>query len=88
MKTAEMESIFVEHGSTDRTAELLGQFHKKRNSYWYLPFSRNFEKEAVMYAGMRAARGDHVAVMDADLQDPPEYIPLMLQTLKNGETNK
>ena len=85
MKTAEVEIIFVDDGSTDRTAEILGQFHKKRNSYRYLSFSRNFGKEAAMYAGMQAARGEYVAVMDADLQDPPEYIPLMLQTLKKGE---
>lgn len=85
MKTADVEIIFVDDGSTDRTAKILKQFHKKRDSYRYLSFSRNFGKEAAMYAGMQAARGDYVAVMDVDLQDPPEYLPLMLQTLKKGE---
>ena len=84
MKTARVEIIFVDDGSTDGTLELLKQFHRRSRFFRYLSFSRNFGKEAAMYAGMQAALGDYVAVMDTDLQDPPEYIPLMFQTLKKG----
>ena len=72
MKTARVEIIFVDDGSTDGTLELLKQFHRRSRFFRYLSFSRNFGKEAAMYAGFRAASGDYVAVMDADLQDPPE----------------
>lgn len=85
MQRAEVELIFVDDGSTDRTLSLLMEFHKRNEKWRYLSFSRNFGKEAAMYAGFQAARGDYVAVMDADLQDPPEYIPLMYQTLRKGE---
>ena len=85
MKTAKVELIFVDDGSSDGTLELLQQFHRRSQNFRYLAFSRNFGKEAAMYAGLQAAAGDYVAVMDADLQDPPEYIPLMFQTLKKGE---
>ena len=51
----------------------------------YLSFSRNFGKEAAMYAGFCNAKGDYVAVMDADMQDPPSLLPEMLQILETGE---
>ena len=51
----------------------------------YLSFSRNFGKEAAMYAGFQNVKGDFVAVMDADLQDPPQLMPEMLEIIKSGE---
>ena len=51
----------------------------------YISFSRNFGKEAGIYAGLKAAKGDYVATMDADLQDPPSLLPEMLELLLSGE---
>ena len=63
------ELIFVNDGSRDRTLEILKELSEKDPHVIYLSFSRNFGKEAAMYAGFCNARGDYVAVMDADLQD-------------------
>lgn len=79
------ELIFVNDGSRDRTLELLKELSEKDPHVIYLSFSRNFGKEAAMYAGFCNARGDYVAVMDADLQDPPALLPEMLQKLESGE---
>ena len=73
------EYIFVDDGSTDRTLEIL-----KRSGVRYISFSRNFGKEAGLYAGLCAAKGDYAAVMDVDLQDPPELLPEMYECLKSG----
>lgn len=62
----------------------LRQLSKKQNVH-YLSFSRNFGKEAALYAGLKEANGDYVTVMDADLQDPPELLIEMIQTLEQGE---
>ena len=85
MQRAEVELIFVDDGSTDRTLSLLMEFHKRNEKWRYLSFSRNFGKEAAMYAGFQAARGDYVAVMDADLQDPPEYLTQFPKSRKDRE---
>ena len=69
------ELIFVNDGSRDRTLEILKELSEKDPHVIYLSFSRNFGKEAAMYAGFCNARGDYVAVMDADLQDPPSLLP-------------
>lgn len=69
------EFIFVNDGSRDRTLEILKELSEKDPHVIYLSFSRNFGKEAAMYAGFCNARGDYVAVMDADLQDPPSLLP-------------
>ena len=79
------ELIFVNDGSRDRTLEILKELSEKDPHVIYLSFSRNFGKEAAMYAGFCNARGDYVAVMDADLQDPPALLPEMLQKLESGE---
>lgn len=71
------EYIFIDDGSTDKTLEVL-----KRNKVKYISFSRNFGKEAGLYAGLKAAKGDYVAVMDVDLQDPPELLPQMYEILQ------
>lgn len=67
------ELIFVNDGSRDRTLEILKELSEKDPHVIYLSFSRNFGKEAAMYAGFCNAGGDYVAVMDADLQDPPSF---------------
>lgn len=78
----EYELIFVDDGSTDKTLITIKLFAENNKNVVYFSFSRNFGKEAAMYAGFCNARGEYVAVMDADMQDPPCLLPEMLQLLK------
>ena len=78
----DFELIFVNDGSSDNTLESMRTLARMDNRVRYLSFSRNFGKEAAMYAGLQSATGDYVAVMDVDLQDPPELLPSMYKTLK------
>lgn len=77
-----VEAIFVNDGSTDGTLAYIKEFADKDSRIKYISFSRNFGKEAAMYAGFEHADGDYVAIMDADLQDPPELLPEMLNAVK------
>lgn len=78
----EREYIFVNDGSTDRSLEEIKKLHKMApDRVRYISFSRNFGKEAGMYAGLQESRGDFVVIMDVDLQDPPELLPEMYDTL-------
>ena len=70
-KEIEFEILYVDDGSTDHTAAEVRKLHEKDSRVRLLSFSRNFGKEAAMYAGLEKARGDYVVLMDADLQDPP-----------------
>ena len=79
------EILFVNDGSKDGTLSLIREYAQADPHVIYLSFSRNFGKEAAMYAGFCSARGDYVAVMDADLQDPPSLLPEMLAALESGE---
>ena len=79
------ELLFVNDGSKDDTLKELKALSEKDSHVIYLSFSRNFGKEAAMYAGFCNAKGDYVAVMDADLQDPPALLPEMLRLLRSGE---
>ena len=79
------EMLFVNDGSRDKTLTILKEFAKNDNHVKYLSFSRNFGKEAAMYAGFCNASGDYVAVMDADMQDPPSLLPKMIEILESGE---
>jgi len=79
------ELIFVNDGSKDKTLKILKELAEKDEHVLYLSFSRNFGKEAAMYAGFCNATGDYVAVMDADLQDPPSLLPEMVKILEGGE---
>ncbi len=79
------ELIFVDDGSADGTLQIMKELHEKDTRCRYLSFSRNFGKEAAIYAGLKAARGNYVAVMDVDLQDPPRLLPDMYQILKNED---
>jgi len=75
---------FVNDGSKDRTLEVLRQVSKQFENVHYLSFSRNFGKEAGLLAGLEAAQGDYVTVMDADLQDPPELLIEMYAKIQEG----
>ncbi len=81
----EMEFLFVNDGSKDATLEEIKDLASKDERVRYVSFSRNFGKEAALYAGLSNAAGDYVAVMDADLQDPPALLPKMVQMLDNGQ---
>ncbi len=81
----EYEMLFVDDGSKDDTLQILKGFAKENKNVTYISFSRNFGKEAAMYAGFCNVSGDYVAVMDADMQDPPSLLPKMLEILENGE---
>lgn len=78
---AEFEFIFVDDGSKDNTLAIARDLHQKDARVRYISFSRNFGKEAGILAGLEAAKGDYVAMMDADLQDPPALLPQMLDAL-------
>ena len=79
------EILFVDDGSKDSTIEIIEKIAEENSSIKYISFSRNFGKEAAMYAGFVNAKGDYVAVMDADMQDPPSLLPQMMEILKTGE---
>ncbi|MCR5290527.1 MAG: glycosyltransferase family 2 protein [Treponema sp.] len=82
---AELEFVFVDDGSTDRTLAILRDLSKKDARVHYVSFSRNFGKESALYAGLKASHGDYVATMDVDLQDPPSLLPQML-SIVTGKT--
>ena len=73
----EFEYIFVNDGSRDNTLKEIKELRKRDEKVRYVSFSRNFGKEAAMYAGLEAATGDYVTLMDADLQDPPSLLRKM-----------
>ncbi len=79
-----VEIIYINDGSTDGTLEILNGFHEKDERVCILDLSRNFGKELAMTAGLDHACGDAVVVIDADLQDPPELIPDMLDEWQRG----
>lgn len=85
MPEVEIEMLFVDDGSTDRTLSVMKDLNSLDEKCKYLSFSRNFGKEAAIYAGLKNATGDYVAIMDVDLQDPPELLPQMYQILEEGE---
>lgn len=79
---AEFELIFVDDGSQDSTLSVLEKLCGRDSRCRYFSFSRNFGKEAAIYAGLQHANGDYVAVMDVDLQDPPDLLPEMFRILQ------
>ena len=83
---ADIEYIFVNDGSNDNTLNVLRSLAKEdKERVKFISFSRNFGKEAGLYAGLQQATGDYVVVMDVDLQDPPEMLPEMLQIIREEE---
>ena len=79
------EFLFVDDGSKDNTVNILREYAEKDERVRYVSFSRNFGKESAMYAGLKEATGDYVAIMDADLQDPPSLLGEMYNTLLNED---
>lgn len=81
MKYIDFEFIFINDGSRDNTLNVIKDLNKKDKRVKYLSFSRNFGKEAAMYAGLVSSRGDYITLMDADLQDPPSLLEKMYKLI-------
>ena len=80
-----LELIFINDGSKDKTLELIRNLSKKDKEANYISLSRNFGKEAAMWAGLKHSTGDYITVMDCDLQDPPALIPEMLRLIEEED---
>lgn len=83
-KNVGLEILFVDDGSADRTMEEIRKLRDTDEAVHYVSFSRNFGKEAAMFAGLEKAKGDYVVIMDVDLQDPPSMLPEMYACLEEG----
>ena len=77
--------IFINDGSKDKTISILKDLSKKDKHLKYINFSRNFGKEAAMLAGLELSTGDYIAIMDADLQDPPALLPDMIKYIETED---
>lgn len=84
MKDLNFEFLFINDGSNDNTLSVLKEYHQKDSRVRFISFSRNFGKEAAIYAGLENAKGDYIATMDADLQDPPSLLPEMFDYIEEG----
>ncbi len=82
MEQVDFEFLFIDDGSKDNTVQILRNLSQSDARVRYVSFSRNFGKEAAMYAGLKASKGDYVAIMDVDLQDPPHLLPEMLRAIE------
>lgn len=80
---ADVEFVLVDDGSKDDTIHIMRELAEKDSRVFYYSFSRNFGKEAGIYAGLYHAKGDYCVIMDADLQDPPSLLPAMYDAVKN-----
>lgn len=85
MSSWDFEILFINDGSKDCTLNILKKFHQEDSRMNYLSFSRNFGKEAAIYAGLQNASGNYVALLDADMQDPPSLLPEMMSYLLTDE---
>ncbi len=83
-KEIEIEIIYVDDGSKDKTVAEVKRLHEEDARVHLLSFSRNFGKEAAIYAGLQRAKGDMAVMMDADLQDPPSLLPEMYSYIEQG----
>ena len=84
LKNYSFEFVFIDDGSTDNTLEIIKDLNKKDANVRYISFSRNFGKEAAIYAGLKTVTGEYIGVMDADMQDPPELLKDMISYLDNN----
>ena len=80
----DFEILYVNDGSKDDTVKEVKRLHERDERVHLISFSRNFGKEAAMYAGLQKSKGDYVVIMDADLQDPPSLLPEMFSSLEEG----
>ena len=85
MPDIQTDYLFVDDGSTDRTLEKVKELHVRDKRVKYISFSRNFGKEAAMYAGLEHVSGEYAVIMDADLQDPPMLLPEMLRIIREEQ---
>lgn len=85
LKDLEFEFIFVDDGSKDNTLKEIRKLRQKDDRVHYVSFSRNFGKEAALYAGLEKSKGDYVVTMDVDLQDPPYLLEEMYKYIRSGE---
>lgn len=83
-KELEVELVYIDDGSKDKTIEEVRKLREQDERVHLLSFSRNFGKEAAIYAGLQKAKGDFVVMMDADLQDPPSLLPKMYEYIEQG----
>lgn len=83
-KGIEMEILYINDGSRDKTVSEVKKLHERDARVHLVSFSRNFGKEAAMYAGLEKSRGDYVVMMDVDLQDPPALLPDMINYIEQG----
>lgn len=81
----QFEFVFIDDGSRDHTLQTIKELHEKDERVHYVSFSRNFGKEAGIYAGLKHSSGDYVVIMDVDLQDPPEMLRQMYDSIQSGE---
>ena len=81
----DFELLFINDGSRDNTLKLLREYHDRDPRVHYISFSRNFGKEAAIYAGLKESSGDYVSLMDADLQDPPALLKEMYRGVTEEE---
>lgn len=83
-KELDVEILYVDDGSKDQTVAEVKKLRKTDERVHLLSFSRNFGKEAAMYAGLQKSKGDYVVIMDVDLQDPPSLLPRMYEAIEEG----
>lgn len=83
-KDIELEILFIDDGSKDGTVGKIKELKQKDDRVRMISFSRNFGKEAAMYAGLEKSAGDYVVIMDVDLQDPPALLPQMYAYIEEG----
>lgn len=83
-KNIDVELLYIDDGSKDRTVAEVKKLREKDERVHLISFSRNFGKEAAMYAGLEKSRGDYVVLMDVDLQDPPALLPEMFAHIEEG----
>lgn len=83
MTYVQLELLFIDDGSNDETLHLIQGCAEIHSEIKYISFSRNFGKEAAIFAGLQHAKGDYIVIMDADLQNPPSLLPKMFYAVKN-----